>query len=101
MAHYGQYTVSICMVDRAYGGPEEGGWWYDVSAPCDEYASYTRGFEIQASAHRYADRLEKGVLANLNAGRRPLSSVISTGIYRAIVFDGNPRQLPVVKPHYE
>ncbi len=22
-------TVAVYLVDRAYGGPEEGGWWYD------------------------------------------------------------------------
>ena len=24
-----QYFVNVYTVDKAYGGPEEGGWWYD------------------------------------------------------------------------
>jgi hypothetical protein len=26
-------TVVICSVSREYGGPEEGGWYYDLEAP--------------------------------------------------------------------
>ena len=26
----GRKFVSVYKADRAYGGPEEGGWWYDV-----------------------------------------------------------------------
>jgi len=25
--------VNAYRVSRAYGGPEEGGWWYDVGEP--------------------------------------------------------------------
>lgn len=28
--HISQAFVSIYQVDRCYGGPEEGGWWYDL-----------------------------------------------------------------------
>ena len=23
-------TRTVYLIDRAYGGPEEGGWWYDT-----------------------------------------------------------------------
>ena len=29
------FFISIDMVDRRYGGPEEGGWWYDVGEVVD------------------------------------------------------------------
>ena len=25
-----KYVVAFYAVDRAYGGPEEGGWWFDT-----------------------------------------------------------------------
>lgn len=28
------WYVNIYEVDRAYGGSEEGGWWYDTGSPC-------------------------------------------------------------------
>ena len=27
--HPGPWVVTVAIADRAYGGPEEGGWWYD------------------------------------------------------------------------
>jgi len=27
--------VAVLEVERCYGGPEEGGWWYDASAPVE------------------------------------------------------------------
>lgn len=31
----GTIFVSVVEVERVYGGPEEGGWWYDVSIPLE------------------------------------------------------------------
>lgn len=30
-----QYVVAVYETDRAYGGPEEGGWWYTVGELVD------------------------------------------------------------------
>ena len=27
-----RYVVAFYEIDRRYGGPEEGGWWYDCGA---------------------------------------------------------------------
>lgn len=32
------YYVTCYDIDRCYGGPEEGGWWYDNTNPCTELA---------------------------------------------------------------
>ncbi len=94
-------TVAVFLVDRAYGGPEEGGWWYDTGEPAHEYARFTRGFRNDAPAAAYAARLNRVLCDNLNKGRHPISSVLSKGRYRALVCDGNPRPYPETRPHYE
>ena len=38
------YSASIHLVDRAYGGPEEGGWYFDYGEPDDGQWIYTRLF---------------------------------------------------------
>lgn len=30
MSAAARYIVALYRIDRAYGGPEEGGWWYDT-----------------------------------------------------------------------
>jgi len=77
-------------VERLYGGPEEGGWYYDAFEPL-------RYFTVPAAK---ADRMrhwlkrweERG-----NRGARPLHSVLSTGLRR--VVSGMERRTP--RPHYE
>ena len=58
------YTVAIFFVDRAYGGPEEGGWWYDFGEPDSDYARFTRGFraethQLLAKELTYSKHLQK------------------------------------------
>jgi hypothetical protein len=47
------------------------------------------------------ERLERVLCRRLNAGRRPISSVLSTGRYSAIVTTGAPARFPSHRPHYE
>jgi len=95
------YTVAIFMVDRAYGGPEEGGWYYDCGEPADEYCEHTRGFADDATADNYASELNSSLVQELNRGRRSINSVLSEGQYAAIVCEGNPKRYPETRPHYE
>lgn len=71
----------VYVVNREYGGPEEGGWWWDrfvlektfqariVESPCD-----------RELLQRAMDRLAK--FLNKAEGRRGLSSVLSNGVYQ-------------------
>jgi len=95
------YTVAIYLVDRAYGGPEEGGWWYDYGFPAEEYCQYTKGFMESDAAIEYMYYLEASLLPSINEGRRPISSVLSTGKFNAIVTEGNPKPFPDTIPRYE
>lgn len=92
------YTVSLYLIDQAYGGPEEGGWWYTCGEP--EASTHMRAFETEAEARAYRATLAP-VLAELNEGRPSISSVLSRGQYDFIIDEGLPRAFPETRPHYE
>lgn len=98
MPERARYVVAFYEIDRRYGGPEEGGWWYD----CGELHRVLRvavsedaAYAVAARANRLMDRLQRG--------RRDVSSVAyEGGRYAAHVFEGTvPRVFPEDRPHYE
>lgn len=97
--------VSVYLCDLAYGGPEEGGWWFDYGVPCTdepELAAKLMVFTSKRDAYEYREQLQKYLDEHFNAGRRPVSSVLSEGEYRAIVDVGHyPQPYPAQPPHYE
>jgi len=95
------YTVAVYLCDRAYGGPEEGGWWYDCGVPSDEHARFTRGFKRESDAIKYARKLNDTHAEKWNEDRRDISSVLSEGQFYAEVHEGNPAPYPKIRPHYE
>jgi hypothetical protein len=48
-----QWFVSVYRTARAYGGPEEGGWWYDVNAHEGSIA-----FASRAAAESFLEQAE-------------------------------------------
>ena len=93
-----RHVVALYEMDRTYGGPEEGGWWYD----CGELARVLRvvptadaAYDLAARANRLMDRLQRG--------KRDVGSVIySGGRYSACVFEHTaPRAFPETRPRYE
>ena len=100
------WSVAVYMVDRVYGGPEEGGWYYTAGLPDTDMAQFTRlfkgqGEEAPAAARRYRDRLAKRLVDKLNVGRRDIGSVLSEGQYMACLEEGYPAAFPQERPHYE
>lgn len=104
------WTVALYFRTRCYGGPEEGGWWYDqdVLVACDDplmreheavlptiHLSETDAFLAAHDCNEYVDDV-------INAGRPPLDSVLSTGRYVACVHPGWPPAFdPAERPIYE
>jgi len=90
------YTVAIYMEDRAFGGSEEGGWYYDTAELCmePEAAQFLRGFNNHEEAADYASELNAEVMPVWNHDRPSTSSVLSEGRYVAMYCEGMP------KPHY-
>ena len=96
------FVVSIYLVDRSYGGPEEGGWWYTHGEPVPELVQHLRVFPDVEEARAYADHLRAEVLPDLNEGRRDISSVLSDGQFQAIIDENErPCAFPKEAPHYE
>jgi hypothetical protein len=94
------YSVAIYLVDKAWGGPEEGGWWYTFGIPSIEHVEQTRLFQKLEEAQEYQKTL--GLLtSSLNSTRRSINSVLSEGEFQACLFPGNPEVFPKVRPHYE
>lgn len=49
------WSVAVYSVGRQYGGPEEGGWWYDAGSL--ERPGLVRGFEDYDEAEAYLKKL--------------------------------------------
>lgn len=89
--------LAFYEVDRAYGGPEEGGWRYDTGTFVRAIAVH---FDDQAAitAQRRANRL----LERLQRHKPDTSSVLyDGGRFRAFTFSGlPPERFPATRPHY-
>ena len=90
-----RYYVSVHLVDRAFGGPEEGGWWYDygvvqhwivVSTLEDAITIALRWVE-----HDYSNE----------GRRRDIGSVLSEGVYQVSIGLSRPLDWPRQRPRYE
>lgn len=92
------YTVSLYLIDKAFGGREEGGWWFTYGEP--EPSIHMRAFATEEEAQAYRKTLEP-VLAELNEGLPSIDSVLSRGVYDFIIDEGLPRAFPETRPHYE
>lgn len=71
----------LYLVSREYGGPEEGGWWWDRYVL--EKTFQARIIECSCDREflqRTMDRLAR--FLNKVEGRRNLSSVLSDGVYQ-------------------
>ena len=97
------YTVQLYMCDRAYGGPEEGGWWFGYGLPVSDSEvgfPVSRRFKSKAKALGYCARIQAR-LDRLNDERPSLSSVASEGHYHALICSTTPRPYPATRPTYE
>lgn len=93
----GHGYINVYLHDRAYGGPEEGGWWYScgevvASLPCDDVHS-------DASV-QLADSLRDWCHTQ-NADRPPIHSMSSEGEYVVLIEMEAGRDYPATRPRYE
>ena len=51
------WSVGVYETGRSYGGPEEGGWWYDTGQMIDPYR--VRGFNDIEKAKKYRLKLSE------------------------------------------
>ena len=93
------YTVAVLFEDRAFGGQEEGGWYYDYGYPSEVRIAPQRRFKTRAKAQGYLNRIAP-VIERLNSDRPSISSVLSEGRYRAYVFSSKPCGYPDRQPRW-
>lgn len=93
--------VAVYLCDKAYGGPEEGGWWYNTGHPVEKAISLLRRFKTRKQANEYRDRLDRALNICWNHGRADINSVLSQGQFRAIIHEESyPKAYPGIRPHY-
>ena len=97
------YAVAVYLCDRAYGGPEEGGWYYDTGEISLEplHFLYLRGFATRDAATAHCAELNMLMGPFWNEGRPDIGSVLSQCQYFATVTEGMPASWPDKRPHYE
>lgn len=94
------WHVRLYLTDRAFGGHEEGGWYYECGTPHKHAQNGL--FMDQESATEFAAYLNEHVAPGLNEGRNAdTGSVLSEGCYRFLVGQGEAMPYPSVIPHYE
>jgi len=92
--------LNIYIHDRAYGGGEEGGWWYDTMEPITEgYLACRLLTEGEQEADK-AFKMMQSFCEQANENRRDISSVLSEGEYVACLESWPAVAYPSRKPHY-
>lgn len=83
------YEVSLC-----YGGPEEGGWYYDIGTPLASvpFQNYTERSEIEAHIRRMYPDIGKKSMRHLSSGPSDIELSIEDHMAEAY---------PTTRPHYE
>jgi hypothetical protein len=93
-----RYFAGFYRVDMAYGGPEEGGWYYDVG----QLERPLKVFPSEEAAYEFANRANR-LLDHLQRHKRPVSSAAYDGDrhYVEVYPDALPAYYPTETPHYE
>ena len=88
--------VNVYETGRDYGGPDEGGWYYDVG-------TVYRVMPVRRDrAERLLDRVQAACdRINREERRRPGSSVLATGDYLQACIEERPgEEYPRRRPRY-
>lgn len=91
------FSVHLFKVDKAFGGHEEGGWWFEYGIPEDHYLN--KKFDSELEAEQYLASISD--LARLmNQDRASIDSVLSAGVYRFLINEGEAVAYPSERPYY-
>jgi hypothetical protein len=85
--------VNVYLVDMAYGGPEEGGWYFD-------YGEVLESHQVNSLSEAVTLK-EKLEGKYSNEGRHEISSVLSRGVYRVWIETRAGKNFPAERPRYE
>lgn len=92
--------VSAYDVNRCYGGPEEGGWWYDVWEFVETLSAHT----VEHEAHIARGKLEDAEeVRKREDGRHHDRFSVLGGADREYLVESKPAQMDTTRepiPHY-
>ena len=103
---HGHFVLAFYELDRAYGGSEEGGWWYDMGELQRVWRvckSREKAYALARHANDWLARLNRIRRRSRGGYRADLGSVCySGGAYGCYVFEGTaPASFPQRRPYYE
>lgn len=92
------FLLAFYELDRAYGGPEEGEWWYNTGRLVRVFRVF-KNEDMAYAAARRANRL----LDHLQRHHRPVGSIIYNGGRHTVDVhvDFAPATYPEERPRYE
>jgi len=94
-----QLWVNVYEEGQAYGGPEEGGWWYSVGTPVHSERAYGK-----RDAIKKRDKIKK-LYPYCNTGKdmygRCSTSVIAVDSYICRIERARASSFPKTRPYYE
>lgn len=95
------HFIAIYETDRAYGGPEEGGWWFDTGELLEDEGVWA--FDSWEAANAALPEIEAMVARrNKDEKRREPGSVLCDGWLAAQIVEGVPeKEYPKHRPRYE
>ena len=102
------WYLNVYLTDQRYGGPEEGGWWYNAGYPATDLpdVAVCYGPYQDNASGKEAMRTQKAEIQALlekhNSERRSdISSVLSEGMYIVCQEGHIAQHWPQEKPYYE
>lgn len=91
--------VNLYLGHQAYGGPEEGGWWYDSEEPVGDACLDVTLLPHEERLNEF--RKYKGEFESGQDKMRDYYSVNAGGMYRVRLEPFEAEHSPKTRPHYE
>ena len=92
----GRFHLNEYLENRSFGGPEEGGWWYDTGRFVASHGTF--GTMHEATAARDAKAIW---LTRRRQGLHPPDSVLCTGWPVLRIEPHAGKDFPATRPRYE
>ena len=90
------WYVNEYLRDKSYGGPEEGGWWFDTGA----FIKCHGEFKTRTAAYKKYKELQD-YIEEKQEGHYPPGSVLCNGWPDLLIEDEEGESYPQRRPHYE
>lgn len=98
----GKKRVNVYALARRFGGPEEGGWWYDAGHPVLTVTiSSTDGQVDDRDTLGHAAFAIRNALVAIYPDTGSRYSVLGGDDYRVVIEANPPQPWPRERPHYE